>query len=329
MPHAESAPPSSLADAIGQYLHSMALSGRSPCTLRNARGVLREFADLVLGMNLPGIQALAHGPLLRYREHLAQRLTASGTPLQAASQCEYLGCLKSFCRWIVDQDWLAGDPMRRIPLPRRLRQLPRTILEPAEVALLCSLPDLGTIAGFRDRVVLEILYSSALRRAELASLRLGELDTRRGYVLVRQGKNRKDRVVPMGDAVCRLVERYVAEARPHWRGAAESPYLLLNRFGGGIQPIGIWHIVHKYARRSGIGKPISTHTLRHSCATHMARAGAPIRHLQELLGHASIETTQIYTHLTMADLKEAHMRFHPGERTTPGSQASVVRQRVP
>ena len=319
--------PVSLSETIAQYLRAMELSGRSPCTIRNARGALRELAGFMLGLHVCDIAQMGPEPLLRYREWLARRLTVKGTPLRAASQCEYLGCLRAFCRWMVEQDWLAADPMRRIPQPRRHRHLPRAILEPEEVALLCALPDMHTPVGCRDRVVLEILYSSALRRAEMANLRLADLDTPRGYLLVRHGKGDKDRVVPVGGRICGLIDHYIAQARPSWPRAGESTHLLLNRFGDGMHPIGIWHIVHKYARRSGIDKPISTHTLRHSCATHMARAGAPIRHLQELLGHASIETTQIYTHLTITDLKEAHLRFHPGERAA--LQESPLRWCVP
>ncbi len=306
-----------LTEAIARYVHAMALEGRSPCTIRNARCALRELAAFMLGMSIGDIREITQEAFLGYRARLAQRPTARGTPLCVASQCEHLGSLRSFCRWMVAQDWLAADPMQRVPQPRRRRQLPRAILEPEEVALLCSLPDMHTPAGYRDRVILEILYSSALRRAEVANLGLDDLDTRRGYLFVRQGKNGKDRVVPVGSGVCELINRYVAEVRPGWPRFNGCARLFLNRFGGGMHPIAVWHIVRKYVRRAGIDKPISTHSFRHSCATHMVRAGASIRHLQELLGHASIETTQIYTQLTINDLKDAHRRFHPRERDIP------------
>lgn len=303
-----------LTEAIASYLHAMTLEGRSPCTIRNACCALRELAGFMAGLSIGNIERITHEAMLEYRARLAQRPTARGTPLSPASQCEHLGCLRSFCRWMVAQAWLAADPMQRVPQPRRRRQLPRAILEPEEVALLCSLPDMRTAAGYRDRVILEILYSSALRRAEVANLALDDLDTRRGYLFVRQGKNGKDRVVPVGRQVCDLINRYVAEVRPGWPRLGGGARLFLNRFGHGMHPIGVWHIVRKYVRRAAIDKPISTHSFRHSCATHMARAGAPIRHLQELLGHASVETTQIYTQLTINDLKDAHRRFHPREQ---------------
>ena len=107
---------------------------------------------------------------------------------------------------------------------------------------------------------------------------------------------------------------YLADIRPGWVNAAKDPFLFLNRWGHGMQPMAVWHIVKKYSRLAGLGKPISPHTFRHSCATHMLRAGAPIRHLQELLGHASLATTQVYTRITINDLREAHKKFHPREQ---------------
>jgi integrase/recombinase XerD len=306
-----------LRDAAAHYLRAMVPAGRSPCTIRNAAGSLRELAAFMDENGAPDIQALTRESLLAYCTRLSQRPTARGTPLSVASRGEYLGAIRAFCRWLAWEGWLAGDPMLRIPPLRRRRQLPKAILEPEEVALLCSLPDLQSPPGYRDRLILEVLYSSALRRAEIANLNLGDPDTRGGYLFVRHGKNDKDRVVPVGHDICRLLEHYVAEVRPRWPGGDGSPRLFLNRFGRAMHPASVWHIVRKYVRRAGIAKPVSPHTFRHSCATHMVRAGASIRHLQELLGHSSLETTQIYTHVTISDLKQAHSRCHPREQPPP------------
>lgn len=143
---------------------------------------------------------------------------------------------------------------------------------------------------------------------------LNDVDTAGGYLTVRNGKNGKDRAVPVGVSACALLQGFIADIRPFWPGAHEVPQVFLTRFGRGMQPAAIWHVVKKYARAAGIRKSVSTHTFRHTCATQMVRAGVPIRHLQELLGHESIETTQVYTHLAITDLKAAHQRFHPRER---------------
>lgn len=162
-----------------------------------------------------------------------------------------------------------------------------------------------------------MLYSTAIRRKEVADIKIEDVDTEMGYITItitiREGKGGKDRVVPLGESVCVLIDRYLLDIRPGWINA-KDPYLFLNRFGHGMHPKAIWEIVRKYSRLAGLDKPISPHTFRHSCATHMLRAGAPIRHLQEMLGHASLATTQIYTKITINDLREAHKKFHPREQ---------------
>ena len=302
-----------LSEAIAVYLSAMVVAGRSPCTIRNATCSLREFAAFMGQRGHHDVHDLTRDALLAYCARLSQRSTARGSPLCIASQCEYLGAIRSFCRWLVWEGRLPADPVLRIPQLRRRRRLPRSLLDPVEIALLCSLPDLRRPAGYRDRLILEILYSSALRRAEVANLSVADLDIRGGFLFIRHGKNDKDRVVPVGGAVCGLLERYIAEVRPRWPSDGQCTRVFLNRFGNAMHPGAVWHVVRKYVRQAGITKPVSTHTFRHSCATHMVRAGAPGRHLQELLGHSSLETTQIYLHLTVDDLKQAHHRFHPRE----------------
>ena len=128
------------------------------------------------------------------------------------------------------------------------------------------------------------------------------------------GKGGKDRVVPLGASVCQLIETYLAGIRADWIGAEGDPHLFLNRWGQQMDPNAIWAVVRKHARLANLKKPVSTHTLRHSCATHMLRNGAPIWYLQEMLGHESLETTQIYTRITINELKQIHAKFHPRER---------------
>lgn len=165
---------------------------------------------------------------------------------------------------------------------------------------------------------MEVLYSSGIRREEAAHLRLEDVDAEHGFLIVREGKNRKDRAVPIGASVCALLQTYLVGVRKDWLGADRDRHLFLNRFGRGMGPNAVWHVVHKYARVANIYRAVSTHTFRHSCATHMLRAGAPIPHLQEMLGHASIETTQVYTRVTITDLKAVHRRFHPREQHPDG-----------
>jgi integrase/recombinase XerD len=307
-----------LTDAVRQYLNAMMATGRSPHTVRGAKSAFKALVAFLGSVGVENIEQVTHDALLRYREALSWHLTDKGTPLTARSQSELLGHLRAFCRWMVAQDWLVSDPSKRIPNPRKPQQLPKAILDEAKVEHILAQPDLRTARGYRDRVILEVLYSSGIRREEAAHLRLEDVDTEHGFLIVREGKNRKDRAVPIGTSVCVLLQTYIVGVRKDWLGADRDRHLFLNRFGRGMGPNAVWHVVHKYARIANIDRAVSTHTFRHSCATHMLRAGAPIRHLQEMLGHASIETTQIYTRVTITDLKVVHRRFHPREQHPDG-----------
>jgi integrase/recombinase XerD len=303
-----------LTDAVRQYLNAMMATGRSPHTVRGAKSAFKALVAFLGSVGVETIEQVTHDALLRYREEISWHMTDKGTPLTARSQSELLGHVRAFCRWMVAQDWLVSDPSKRIPNPRKPQQLPKAILDEAEVQRILAQPDLHTASGYRDRVILEVLYSSAIRREEAANLQLQDVDTEHGFLIVRGGKNRKDRAVPIGANVCALLQTYIAGVRADWPGADRDRHLFLNRFGAGMGPNAVWHVVRKYVQTAGIGRAVSTHTFRHSCATHMLRAGAPIRHLQEMLGHASVETTQVYTRLTITDLKAVHRRFHPRER---------------
>ena len=303
-----------LSNAVGFHLAALATEGRSHHTVRNAKSALRELITFLSDLNIQRVEQLSVETLRRFQGMLTTRLTPQGSRLAPGSQREHIGKLRAFCRWLYQQGWLNMDLAKDIPTPRRLRQLPKPIMNLDEVNRILMRPDIRTASGFRDRVILEVLYSTAIRREEAATLVLNDVDTGGGYLTVRNGKNGKDRVVPIGERACDLMQAFITNIRPVWPGAQRSQKLFLTRFGRGVQPSAIWNIVKKYARAAGLRKAVSTHTFRHTCATQMVRAGVPIRHLQELLGHESLETTQIYTHIAIADLKAAHRRSHPRER---------------
>jgi integrase/recombinase XerD len=147
----------------------------------------------------------------------------------------------------------------------------------------------------------------------MAAIKTRDLDLVNGYLTIRSGKGAKDRVVPISSRVCKLINTYLLMIRPVMIQGKDKGYLVLNRWGTKMTPNAVWAIVKKCTELSGIKKNVTTHTFRHSCATHMLKNGAPIRHIQELLGHESLESTQIYTKVTINDLKEIHAKYHPGE----------------
>ena len=303
-----------LADAGRRYLNQLLAQGRSRYTVRGARSALKELFALLAGLGVVEIAQFDREALRRYREELAWRLTPRGRPLSVRSQLELLGHVAGFCRFLVAQGWLLADLSAKLPRPRKPQRLPRAIVEAGELERILALPDMRSRRGYRDRLILEMLYSSALRREEIANLHLDDVDPETGYVFVREGKGGKDRVVPLGRSVCALAKSYLTGIRPEWKGADRDKHLFLNRWGRGMEPNAVWAVVHKYAKRAGIEKPVSPHSFRHACATHMLRNGAPIRQLQEMLGHASLTTTQLYTRVTINDLRAMHAKFHPREQ---------------
>jgi integrase/recombinase XerD len=199
-----------------------------------------------------------------------------------------------------------------VRLPKKPKKLPKAILSKGEIKKLMAASDTRTNRGYRNRVILEILYDTAIRRLELRDIKLTDLDLNGGYILI-HGKGNKERVVPLSKKVCDLVRNYIMAVRPFFLNGDDPGYLILNRWGQKMDPNGVWAVVRRCVRLSGIKKNVSTHTMRHTCATHMLKNGAPVRHIQEMLGHESLESTQIYTKVTINDLKEIHAKYHPSE----------------
>ena len=204
-------------------------------------------------------------------------------------------------------------------MPRSEQHLPKVILTAGEVETVLGGPDLATPTGLRDRAIMEALYSTGLRRTELTRLAVGDLDHERGVVFVRQGKGKKDRVTPIGERALAWVKKYLADARPALAPASgpNSRTLFLTERGGPIPVKYLSWIVTGYIARSGVGKSGSCHLFRHTLATLMLENGADVRHVQAMLGHACLQTTQLYTHVSIKALQAVHARTHPAAGLSP------------
>lgn len=236
-------------------------------------------------------------------------------PLAESSVARILVSVRSLYRFLVREGQIPADPTVKVGSPRPTRSLPKAIPVEDVIALVESPP--GTPLGVRDRAILESLYGAGLRISELVALDVDDLDLDRGSVLVRSGKGDKSRMVPVGREAKGAVARYLSGVRPELAGKASSSSggaLFLNARGGRLSRQGCWKILKRYARETGVGDRVSPHTLRHSFATHMLDAGADIRVVQELLGHASLSTTQIYTLVSDQKLREVYLSAHPRAR---------------
>ncbi len=229
--------------------------------------------------------------------------------LSANSLSRHLVSLKVFFRYLAQEGLLSVNVAETMDSPKVWKMLPG-VLTPKEVDRLFDAPDLKTPLGLRNRAILELLYASGLRVSELTALQLDDLQLA-DHFLRCIGKGRKERVVPVGGDAVKRVQRYLKEVRPQLATGGQEQAVFLSRRGGALSRKTIWDMIKKCARDAGITKTVYPHTLRHSFASHLLANGAELRIIQEMLGHADIATTQIYTHVDPARLKGVHRQFHP------------------
>lgn len=252
-----------------------------------------------------------------YQLFLCKKEKLRGGTLSASTQRAFLSALKSFFGFVLSEGLVLLDPTHALQMPKIGKRLPQGVLSSKEVRLLLRQPDLSTYIGLRDRAILETFYSTGLRNSELRNLNVADIDLDRGYVTVLKGKGNKDRVVPIGKAAVHFIKEHLTRARPRMLRAEADPTLFISMQGGRLAPNTVQEIVHRYAKAAGFTKRVFPHGLRHTCATGMLKGKADIRYIQEMLGHGSLSSTEIYTHVEIGDLKRVHARAHPREKDLP------------
>jgi integrase/recombinase XerD len=222
--------------------------------------------------------------------------------------------VRTFFRYLARENVIDANPASDLELPRVERRLPRAVLTEREVEKVMALPDLTDPLGVRDRAMMEVLYSMGLRRSELTALSLFDVDAERGTVTVRLGKGRKDRVVPIGERALSWLARYLDEVRPLLVVPPDDSFLFVDERGQPIEPNHLAHRMKRYVSAAKLGKTGACHIFRHTMATLMLEGGADVRLIQEILGHAELSTTQIYTRISIRHLKAVHDASHPGAK---------------
>ena len=288
--------------------------GLSPETRRIREAALDRFARWANTHGVSESSRISHSLLEGYQHALAASRRANGEPIALSTQATRLNPVIAFCRWLTRQGHVASDPSLRLVLPRQVRRLPARVPTLREVAAILRQPDTSTPAGVRDRAILEVLYSSALRRSELARLDLAAVDLASRALHVRCGKGGRDRVVPLTAPATEWLRRYLVEVRPLLVPPHRSGLVFLTDYGEPLVKNRLGDLVKRHVMNSGFPGRGACHLLRHACATHMLENGADIRFIQDLLGHADLSTTQIYTHVSIVKLREVHARTHPGGR---------------
>jgi integrase/recombinase XerD len=230
--------------------------------------------------------------------------------LSPTSTARLVATLRGFYRFLRMVGATVQNPADDLHAPRTLSSLPHS-LAIEDIDALLEAPDVTTPKGLRDRALIEVLYATGLRVSELVGLRLPDLRTDEGFLKC-VGKGSKERIVPVGETAAAWLQRYLADARPVLAGKKSSPWVFVNARGGGrLSRLGFWKILKAYGRRAGVRGRLSPHVLRHSFATHLLERGADLRAIQAMLGHADLSTTQIYTHVLEARLRQVYDRFHP------------------
>jgi len=309
---------------LDEYLEWIGAQNYTPATISTFRFSIEAFLEWCGERSIESPQEITRPVLERYQRWVYHYRKKNGQPLTFRSQTTRLRPLRGWFRWMARQNRILHNPASELLLPRLENRLPKHVLNVEEVETVLSGADVGDARGLRDRSLLELLYATGMRRMELAALKLYDVDQERGTVMVRQGKGRKDRHVPAGERALAWLRKYVADARPELVGGADDGTVFLNNLGAPFELWQVTQLVARYVRKAELGKTGSCHLFRHTVATLMLENGADVRVIQELLGHASLDTTQLYTRVSINLLKQVHAATHPGVslslRATPASR---------
>jgi len=298
--------------------------GQSEATQKTYAHALNRFVEWATRNELQDWRQITLPHLLRFLQQEQQRpaqrpgKSPGHRPLSSETLYLTIAALRAFYRYAVQEGHLPCNLAEHLALPRRWLRLPRALSLEEIQRLLQPPPQPETPATLCDQAILELAYASGLRLSELCSLRLEQLRLESGFLTV-VGKGNKERVVPVGRKAVAALQRYLQQGRPRLVGPRSPGTVFLTCRGTAFHPTTLWRRIKKRARQAGLQRSLTPHMLRHSFATHLLEHGADLRVIQELLGHASIQTTEIYTHVGASRLREVHRRYHPRAEKPPGS----------
>ncbi len=303
---------SPLTTAVERYLLDLKLRNYSARTIESNTNQLERFVRWCNEREINTPSDLTEDVIAGYRRYLYHHINErTGKPLHVNSQAHMLINLRSFCRWLAKHEIVRRDPSLKLEIPSAGKRRIADVLTIDEIMALLNIPDVTTDLGIRDRAILETFFSTAIRVSELLNLEPSDVVAERGLVHVRHGKGDKDRLVPIGTSTLDWINKYRLDVRSKLHLAHSDHKLFLTRTGTPLSREALARVVRQSIRTAGIDKRGACHLLRHTAATLMLENGADLRSLQTYLGHARLDTTQIYTHMTLGRLKEVHQKTHP------------------
>ena len=299
---------------LERYRSHLELKNYSVLTIRGQLASLKILLRFLAETNQPDLGSVTTATLHDFQRWHFYQPTARGTARGIPYQNRVLSAIKGLFKFLHEDTIIARDPAHALEYAREPQTLPRNILTPQEARRIIEAPDVQTVIGYRDRVVLEVLYGTGIRKLELMNLTLTDVNLDEELLRINGGKGAKDRVVPLTEIACSFLESYIKGIRPKLLGQKTTNRLFLSLRGLPIARNTLGSLVEKCTRLARIKKRVTCHLWRHSCATHLLQRKANLRHVQEILGHRSLATTERYLHLTITELKEAHRRCHPREK---------------
>lgn len=290
---------------LNDYIHYLKIErGLSANTILSYRRDLGQYLDFLNKQDLKSWDAIDRYAVLAFLKELNDEKKSSATITRMITS------LRKFHQYLRQERYTNNDPMQHIDTPKKAKRLPKTLSQ-AEVEQILEAPDTTDKFGIRDRAILEVMYATGLRVTELINLKLADLHLSLGLIQT-IGKGNKERIIPLGDIAINWINIYLENSRPKLvRPGQSEPYLFLNHHGRGFSRQGIWKNLVAHVTKSGVEKEVTPHTLRHSFATHLLENGADLRIVQELLGHADISTTQIYTHISKQRMSDVYKEHFP------------------
>jgi integrase/recombinase XerD len=313
--------PLALTPLLVAYLAHLELVNLSKWTIINHENALQFFLAWCNERGIGRATEVTRQMILQYQRYVFHERKDDGNPLGFTTQLKRVSSVIGMFKWLTRENVIPFNPATEIDLPKVPHRLPRYVLSPEEVDAVMSQPDLTDAIGVRDRAMLEILYSTGMRRGELMNLKLFDLDLDRGTIIVREGKGRRDRIIPIGERAIGWMQKYLSDVRPWFANDPDSMVVFLSHRGAPLSRNQISYTVRQYLKASGTGKQGACHLFRHAMATAMLENGADIRYIQQMLGHKSLQTTEIYTHVSIRKLKEIHAATHPSSRVRPRDEA--------
>lgn len=322
-PNKDNAPLGDLSDRFGfqnaldAHLEYLRVRNFSAGTINKRDKYLRRFILWCLDRDLHRPSDVTKPIVERFQRHIYHLRNEDGKGLSVGAQADWLSQVKGFFKWLCKQNYILFNPASEIELPRTMHQLPKFILNAEEAERILLQAQTITTLGLRDRAMMEILYCCGLRRFEVTSLTLYSVDTVRKTLMVRQGKYKKDRLVPISQRAIDWIGKYLQDARPKLAVDPNEKTLFLSVTGLPLEPNTLSESVRDYIKKADIGKTGSCHLFRHTMATLMLENGADIRFIQAMLGHANIQTTEVYTQVSIKKLQQVHELTHPSTHEAP------------